>query len=135
MDHTDLIDTAVSVLDPHTVGDRLLADVGAALETHDGGVFVGVCLDLGSGIGFCAEHAAIGAMVTARRHRIARIVAVWRDPDTTLIHVLPPCGRCRELIRQIDATNLDTRVVLGRRHDEPLRDLLPHHEWPQPLEA
>ena len=44
--------------------------------------------------------------------------------------VLPPCGRCREFIRQIDEANLDTRVVLSGDLVVPLRDLLPCHDWP-----
>ncbi|WP_199315039.1 helix-turn-helix domain-containing protein [Streptomyces cadmiisoli] len=44
-----------------------------AAELHSG-----VCIDTGSGTGFCAEHAAIAAMVAAREYRIAKVVAVWR---------------------------------------------------------
>lgn len=134
MKHTDLINVAADHLHPHLIDDRLFADVASALVAEDGRVFVGVCLDTGSGTGFCAEHSAIAALVTAGSlHRIDRIVAVWRDPNTEALHVLPPCGRCRELIRQVDAGNLDTRIVLGREHDEPLSALLPYHEWPAPL--
>jgi cytidine deaminase len=91
-----------------------------------------VCIDTGCGTGFCAEHAAIAAMVTAGEYRIARIVAVWKDEAGTTF-VLPPCGRCREFMRQIDPANLDAEVVLGRQESVKLRDLLPRHEWPAPL--
>lgn len=127
----DLIDAAAAVLRPHRVGDRLFADVAAALDTATGQRHVGVCIDTGSGTGFCAEHAAIAAMVTSGEYQIARIVAVWRDEDGRL-YVLPPCGRCREFIRQIDPGNLDTEVVLGRT-SVALRELLPAWEWPEPL--
>ncbi|RMI44633.1 cytidine deaminase family protein [Streptomyces triticirhizae] len=129
----ELIDRAAAVLNPHRVGDRLFGDVGAALLTAGGNVYTGVCVDTGSGTGFCAEASAIGAMVTAREYRIARVVAVWRGEDGAL-RVLPPCGRCREFIRQIDPANLDTEVVLGRAETPPLRDLLPFHAWPPPLD-
>jgi cytidine deaminase len=82
--------------------------------------------------GFCAEHSAIAAMVTAGEYRISAIVAVWRD-DADRLYVLPPCGRCREFIRQIDPGNLDTSVVLGLELAVALRDLLPAHGWPDPL--
>ncbi|NIK55181.1 hypothetical protein [Kribbella shirazensis] len=62
----ELIDAAVAVLNPQWVGDRLFGDVAAALVTDAGNVYVGVCIDTASGTGFCAEHAAIAAMVTAR---------------------------------------------------------------------
>lgn len=128
----ELIAQAQSVVHPHRVGDRLFGNVGSALVTATGRVFSGVCIDTGSGTGFCAEHAAIAAMVTAREYRIAKIVAVWRD-DEGAWYVLPPCGRCREFIRQIDPANLETAVILGRGETALLRDLLPAHEWPDPL--
>jgi cytidine deaminase len=129
----DLIDAAAAVLNPHRVGDRLFGDVGAALDTVGGNRHLGVCIDTGSGTGFCAEHAAIAAMVTAGEYAIARIVAVWRDDDRRL-YVIPPCGRCREFIRQIDEHNIGTEVVLGRDRVVPLAELLPAHEWPDPLD-
>ena len=128
----ELIRAAENVLRPHRVGDRLFGDVAAALETTSGHRYLGVCIDTGSGTGFCAEHAAIAAMVTAGEYQIARIVAVWRDEQGRL-YVLPPCGRCREFIRQIDPVNLDTEVVLGLNQSALLRDLLPVWEWPTPL--
>jgi cytidine deaminase len=92
-----------------------------------------VCIDTGSGTGFCAEHGAIAAMVTAGEYRVARIVAVWRDGPDGELRVLPPCGRCREFIRQIDGANLEAEVVLGEDKALKLRELLPYHEWPGPL--
>jgi hypothetical protein len=51
-------------------------------------------------------------MVTAGEYQIAKIVAACRDGDG-LLYVLPPRGRCREFIRQVDPANLDTEVILG----------------------
>jgi cytidine deaminase len=129
----ELIASARDVLNPHTVDGRLFGDVASVLVTATGKRFSGVCIDTGSGTGFCAEHSAIAAMVTAGEYRIAAIVAVWRDEDG-LLYVLPPCGRCREFIRQVDPANLDTEVILGRDRSAPLRDLLPAHAWPEPVE-
>jgi cytidine deaminase len=126
-----LIATAEESLRPHRVGDRLFGDVAATLVTRSGHLFSGVCIDTGSGTGFCAEHSAIAAMVTAGEYQIASIVAVWRD-DQGRLYVLPPCGRCREFIRQIDPANLDTIVLLGQQRSALLRELLPAHEWPTP---
>jgi cytidine deaminase len=128
----ELIDAAAAVLHPQRVGDRLFGDVASALLTEAGNVYVGVCIDTASGTGFCAEHAAIAAMVTAREYRITKIVAVWRGDGP--LHVVAPCGRCREFIRQIDPSNIDTEVVLGRGRTTPLRALLPETEWPSPLD-
>jgi cytidine deaminase len=128
-----LIDAAQAVLNPHVVGDRLFGDVASTLVTDKGNRYSGVCIDTGSGTGFCAEHSAIAAMVTAGEYRVAKIVAVWRD-EAGALYVMPPCGRCREFIRQVDPANLDTEVVIGRRRSVKLRDLLPLTEWPAPLE-
>ncbi len=128
----ELISTAADHLHPHHAGDRLFGDVAATLQTAAGNRYSGVCIDTASGTGFCAEHAAIAAMVTAREYQISAITAVWRDGEGRL-HVVPPCGRCREFIHQVDPANLDTQVVLGRDRVASLRDLLPAHDWPQPL--
>lgn len=134
MSNDELIAHAATLLHPrHTVDGRLMGDVAATLVTDAGTVYSGVCIDTGSGTGFCAEHAAIAAMVTAGEYRIARIVAVWRDERDGSLSVLPPCGRCREFMRQIDEANLEAEVVLNRETALALKELLPFHAWPEPL--
>lgn len=132
--HRELILRAAELLRPHRVDDRLFGDVASVLLTRSGREFGGVCIDTGSGTGFCAEHAAVAAMVTAGEYAIARVVAVWRSEQGEL-HVLPPCGRCREFLRQIDPANIDAEVVLAADHAAPLRELLPHWEWPAPADV
>jgi cytidine deaminase len=129
----DLILSAAGALNPHTVGDRMFGNVASELIAPTGTHYRGVCIDTGSGTGFCAEHSAIAAMVTAGEYRIDTIVAVWRD-DEGRLYVLPPCGRCREFIRQVDPANIDTQVVLGLDSSAPLGELLPAHDWPLPLD-
>jgi cytidine deaminase len=132
MTNDELIAKAASVLNPHTTADgRVFGDVAATLVTDQGNVYSGVCIDTACGTGFCAEHSAIAAMVTAGEYRIARIVAVWRNDRDGKLAVVPPCGRCREFIRQIDEGNLETEVVLGSEKVLRLMELMPHHEWPE----
>lgn len=129
MTTADLIKRASSVVRPQWIGDRLLGDVGCALLTDQGHIYLGVCLDTGSGTGFCAETSAIAAMVTAGELRIMQIVAVWKD-DNGGTYIVSPCGRCRELIRQLHEDNLHTAVVLGKDHVVTLSALLPHpHQY------
>lgn len=123
MTNLELIENAKSVLNPREIylGNRV-GDVACALLSAKGNLYLGVCIDIGSGIGFCAEHSAIAAMITAGETAIARVVAVSADGK-----VLPPCGRCRELMYEIDSTNLsDTEVVLGEGFTVKLIELLPH---------
>ena len=55
-----------------------------------------------------------------------------RDPATERLHLLPPCGICREFLRSVHAANLGTRVLLARDRSAPLAELLPEHAWPGP---
>jgi cytidine deaminase len=123
----DLIAKARSVVHPQQVGDRLFGDVGCALLTEGGNLYLGVCIDTGSGTGFCAEHSAIAAMVTAGEYRIKKIVAVWLNGED--VYVLSPCGRCREFIRQVDPANLGTEIVMDAGFSLKLSDLLPYADW------
>lgn len=123
-----LIQKAASVLRPKKNEGHLVGDVGCALVTDKGNVYLGVCIDASCGIGFCAEHSAIAAMVTAGEFKIKKIVAVWKDGKGK-ITVLPPCGRCREFIRQIHKDNLQTEVILKENKILTLAELLPYHDW------
>lgn len=133
MTNEDLIRDAQSHLHRHKSGDRLFGDVAAVLVTQDGNEYSGVCIDTGSGTGFCAEASAIAAMVTAGEYKISKIVAVWAEENSQELSVLPPCGRCRQFIRQIDETNLETDVVLGIDDTLKLKELIPRYEWPEPV--
>lgn len=116
-----LVVAARSVVAPRELTDSATCGtVGAALETPQGDVFVGVCVDTASSLGFCAEHAAAAAMLTAGQSVVARMVAVNRDGA-----VLAPCGRCREFISQLDITNADTLVMVDASTVIALRELLP----------
>lgn len=127
----DLIDRAEAVLRPRLVRDRWFGDVAAAIETSEGNVFVGVCVDTGA-TGYCAEQAAGAAMITAGETRVSRVVAVWRDSrdgaDAPLF-LLPPCGVCRRFLIDIDPANIDAQVVLGAAETRALADLLPLSGW------
>ena len=118
-----MIEKAKTVLRPRKLSnDNTAGDVACALLSTAGNLYLGVCIDVSSGIGFCAEHSAIAAMITAGESRIAKIVAVWGDGV-----VLPPCGRCREFMYQIDSANLaNTEVILGENKVVKLKELLPH---------
>lgn len=122
-----LIEKAKSVVHPKKVGDYTIGNVGCALLTEKGNIYLGVCIDVGSSMGFCAEHSAIGAMVTAGEFRIKKIVAVCKDEKNT--YILSPCGRCREFMRQIHEGNLQTEVILSIDKTVPLIELLPYHNW------
>lgn len=95
--------------------------VGAALITDKGNVYTGINVDLQCGIGFCAEHAAVAAMLEKRETRIEMIVAVTSEG------VVPPCGRCREMLIQLNADNSATKVIIDAKSWMCLSELLPNH--------
>lgn len=117
----ELIGKAKSVLKPREIRNGFtVGEVGCALVTDKGNVYLGVCIDTASGMGFCAEHSAIAAMVTHGEHVIKKIVAVAKGGKP-----IPPCGRCREFMRQIHEKNSETEVIIGKDKSVRLRELLP----------
>ncbi|MBU1050189.1 cytidine deaminase, partial [Candidatus Bipolaricaulota bacterium] len=120
VDFDELYEKAKSVLNPRRLSETAEAGgVGAAILTEGGRVYVGVCIDTGGSMGFCAEHAAAAAMITAGESRVVKMVAVDWDG-----RVLPPCGRCREFISQLDDGNAEAQVMVRDGLVLPLRDLL-----------
>lgn len=120
-DNLDLHKIAQNTLRPRKLARNGKAGyVASALLTENDNVFTGVAIDVACSIGFCAEHSAIAAMVTAGETRIKEIIAVHRDG-----RVLPPCGRCREFIVQINNRNYECNVHVSGDRIVPLSTLLP----------
>ena len=117
-----LIQKAKQIAKPHHINkDIATGEVGSALLTNKKNVYIGVSLHMYCGIGFCAEHSAIASMVTNQEFVIEKIVAVSSKGN-----ILPPCGRCRELILQINKKNLNTEVIIGKNKTVKLKELLPY---------
>ncbi len=117
-----LIAEAQAVVRPLTIPPWGSAGtVGAALLTTSGNIYTGICIDLPCSIGFCAEHAAVAEMLKHGEREVVGMVAVGETD------ILPPCGRCRELVMQLSISNGDCQVILPNRLVLPLKKLLPHH--------
>ena len=82
--------------------------------TDRGNIYTGVCIDTPCSMGFCAEHAAAAAMVTAGENRVMGVVAVHMDDDGNT-EIIPPCGRCREFLCQLHDDNHLAQVKLSDR--------------------
>ena len=125
MEFTELYRAALEVLNPRRISPNIEAGgVAAALVTNKGNVYRGVCIDTACSMGFCAEHAAVAAMLTAGEDWVEKIVAVDWDK-----RILPPCGRCRELLAQLG--NPDTLVLVAEDTAIKIKDLLPFYwqDW------
>jgi cytidine deaminase len=93
-EETRLVETAKNLI----AGRQSEASsVGAGLLTTAGTQYLGINIEAvhSSPCSICAEYSAIAQMCTAGDTEIAIIVAIMADG-----RILPPCGRCREFIRQ-----------------------------------
>ena len=77
-------------------------EVGAAVRTASGEIFAGIHLETAVGwANICGEVAAICCMLSAGHRDLDTVAAVWRDPEGQHV-LLPPCGRCREVISDLN---------------------------------
>ena len=83
--------------------------VGAAVRTPDGSVYVGANVENAAYQGTCAESGAIAAMVSDGKRRIVEVVVSGpgKIPCT-------PCGGCRQRIREFAGLDTTIRVVNER---------------------
>ena len=126
MNTKELIEEARKVVGKYELSnaDFSAGTVGAALLTTNGNVYTGINIEVACGIGFCAEHSAIAEMLKNRETQIEIIVS------TNAESIIPPCGRCRELMFQIDNKNLNTKVYLSEEEYITLDELLPNRWEP-----
>ena len=119
--YTEIINEAHQLARPIAPSETCSAGtVGAVIVSRSGKKYTGICLDFSSSLGFCAEHAAIAEMLKAHESEIALVVAVTEDGS-----VIPPCGRCREMMWQLNDSNVDALVILSADRAVTLRELLP----------
>ena len=120
----DLILKATEVLNPRQLSSAAEAgSVAAALLTNSGQIYTGICIETKCSMGFCAEHAAAAAMFTAGESHVVKMVAINKRGN-----VLPPCGRCREFISQLNDKNIEAEVLINRKKSMKLKELLPY-DW------
>ena len=109
-------------MSPNKCDTKQFGAVGTAILSSHGNIYTGVSIICDCGIGFCAEHSAVAEMIKNGESEIKEIVSTM--PDGT---ILPPCGRCRELIYQINNKNLNTEVILDNNKKMKMKDLLPEN--------
>jgi len=117
----------------HGINLKYTGDVGSALLTSKGNIFSGVSLGFYCGIGSCGEYQAIGSMISNGEKIIKKIVAVWYDSKKKRYEIIPPCGKCREMIHQISKKNWNTEVIISNSKKVKLKELLPY-AWDGTLE-
>lgn len=101
-------------------------DVGSALITTKGNIFQGISTGFYCGIGSCGEYQSVGNMISNGEKYIKTIVSVWLDPKKKKYHIIPPCGKCREMIHQLAKKNWNTEVIVSSSKKVKLKELLPY---------
>ncbi len=121
MNNSDLIQKAKEGLHWQKLSEECTAgEVSSALISATGKLYTGTSISAACGIGFCAEYGAVAHMVSCGETRIQKLVAVSGEGK-----LMPPCGRCRELLYQIDHQNLKAEILLEADKTVTLEDLLP----------
>ncbi len=119
--NADLIRRAFALAHKRVLSDSAsCGSVGCALLTQKGEIYSGISVKADCGIGNCAESNTINTMLAKGESWVKKIVVVNHRGK-----IIPPCGRCRELLFQIDGKNLNTKIVIGKKRCVKLDKLLP----------
>jgi len=120
-DDKELISKAKEVIKKsEALNMKDFGEVGSALVTNKGNFYIGISLGFYCGISTCGEYQAVGSMMTSGETLIETIVAVSRDNK-----IMPPCGKCREMLYQVNKKNLNTFAIISNSKKIKLKDLLP----------
>lgn len=117
-----LYNSAMSVTKSHELSEYFsVGSVGAAVLTSKGNIYTGVCIDTACSLGFCAERNALSTMFTNGEYEFVKICAVSEDGD-----VMPPCGACREFMKQMGENAKNIEVLINNDGKTVLlKDLIP----------
>ena len=100
--------------------------VGACLRAEDNTLYSGCNVENASyGLTVCAENIALGQLISTGKKRIVEVVIVGGKIGGDRIFC-PPCGRCRQVIREFALP--DVRIHLTDGQDiktYTLEDFLP----------
>jgi cytidine deaminase len=100
--------------------------VGAAALVDDGRVVVGCNVENASyGVGLCAECGLVSSLHATGGGKLVAAVCVDRHGN-----VLMPCGRCRQVLWEHAAPDMEIATVHGVR---PMSQLLPDAFGPEDL--
>ncbi|MFD6990285.1 cytidine deaminase family protein [Streptomyces sp. NPDC059943] len=121
LDHdlAELVEAATRLVVAHAKGDD--HTVACAARDRDGRIITGLNVYHFTG-GPCAELVAIGAAAAVGAYDLTAVVAVGNDGRG----VLPPCGRCRQVLLDYFPR---IEVVVGTEgglRAVPVRELLPY---------
>ena len=84
--------------------------VVAAVESEDGKIFTGFCIESASGVmNLCAERvAALNMYINTGKTKIKMLIVFMDKPPH---NGEMPCGACREFLMQLDKDNKDMEIL------------------------
>ena len=102
--------------------------VVCAIESEDGRLFTGFCIESCSGVmDLCAERAAaLNMYMNSGQTVIKRLIAFRDEPPTGISGM--PCGACREFLMQLSLKNKDMEIMVDYEKRETIRleELMPN---------
>lgn len=137
MEFSQLITTALAMR-AHAYTPYSHFQVGAALLTEDGEVYTGCNIENAAYTpSNCAERTAIFKAVSEGKRRFCAIAIAGGQEGTEEMDYCPPCGVCRQVMREF--CGKDFQVILVRSPEEyrvlTLGELLPDSFGPENLEG
>ena len=93
--------------------------------TRSGNIYVGVCIDMNSSLGMCAERNAIANMITNGESKISKVLAIMPNGACGA-----PCGACREFMMQLGVDPEEIKIMMdyNTKRVVTLKELCP--DWP-----
>ena len=109
--------------------------VGAALLTENGKIFNGCNIEnVAFGPSICAERVAFFKAISEGEKNFSKI-AVVGGKDGIISSSTPPCGVCRQVMREFCSDDFEILIVKENENYDKvlLKDLLPHSFKPEIL--
>ena len=103
--------------------------VACALESENGEIFTGFCIESCSGVlNLCAERAAALSMYANSGQTVVRRLIAFRDRPPHGGGSGMPCGACREFFMQLNPRNKDMEILADyeARETVTLEQLIPN---------
>ena len=124
MTYAEMYEIAKSKLNPQKLNKHAkICDAVAVIESASGKMYVGVSLVATCGVGYCAEQAALSQMLNDGETVVSKILVLEKCGA-----ILTPCGRCVELLTQVDMNNSEALVFTNDGGTVQLKDLFPY-DW------
>lgn len=124
MTYSEMYEIARSKLNPRRLNKHSkISDAVAVIESASNKIYVGVSLVATCGVGYCAEQAALSQMLNDGETLVSKILVLEKCGA-----ILTPCGRCIELLTQVDMNNSEAQVFVEHGDTLRLKELF-QYDW------